>query len=167
MKHIEYLDLPKVPESIIQPTKAILQKQSTHPYAKPINSDLNDWLNNMFGREITACYQIIGEILPGLAPHKDRNGRIRGYNYIIQTGGNNVYTTTYDQSMNIVDEVVLEPNRWHRLDTGEWHSVHGIGVNDIRIAITVTYPEDILAPPINYPLGFNTKEWYASKFSEL
>jgi hypothetical protein len=156
MKQIEKLTLPVVPVDLLDKTSQILElAQFTHggSYCKlrQPSEKLMEWLNNTFGRPITASYVLIGHPMTlGLSPHKDQSGRLHGYHYVLQTGGKKVITAVYDDNLNVVQEEVLSTNIWYKLPTNEWHSVYGIEPGQTRIAISVTYIDDY---PVDSPGG--------------
>jgi hypothetical protein len=84
---------------------------------------------NVFGK---SYYQIIKN---GIKRHVDV-GRSTAYNFLINTGGDDVYTVWYDY--NRVEEIYkikIPIKTWHKLDVSICHSVEGI--TDTRIAISV------------------------------
>lgn len=82
-------------------------------------------------KALKLCIQTIGV---GVKPHKDPARRVV-LNYLIDTGGEEVYTThhTEDKSM-VVHKVKIEPLRWHELQTDIFHGV--IGHVRKRVALT-------------------------------
>lgn len=100
-----------------------------------------------------------------LPVHKDTNRKF-AYNYIIDPGGDNVITRFFDDNMKIVEEYVIEPNRWHKMDVTGFHGV--FNMTRTRTAITV-YPVERTyhAPPIvEFEYPFN-KELIMSEFRRL
>lgn len=76
-------------------------------------------------------YQVIKNELP---IHIDL--RDFAYNYILCTGGQNVYTVWYDDHKETeIFKIKLPKYKWHRLDVSKPHTVTGL--ESIRIAITV------------------------------
>lgn len=74
-------------------------------------------VTNRFG------YQYIGE---NMVTHKD-NGRVETYNFILDTGGDNVTTVIYDEDKTtILHEEVIKPNVWHKLRVDKYHNVLNI-----------------------------------------
>lgn len=74
-------------------------------------------LTNRFG------YQYIGE---NMVTHKDQ-GRVETYNFILDTGGDNVTTVIYDEDKTtILHEEVIKPMVWHRLRVDKYHNVLNI-----------------------------------------
>jgi hypothetical protein len=71
----------------------------------------------------------------GLGIHKDVGRKII-YNYILETGGENVYTTFYDEDKKSeMFSINIPEQQWHLLDVSFFHGVSGIE-ND-RYAISI------------------------------
>lgn len=95
---------------------------------------LLDYIQQFFNFDVknNSYYQIIKE---GVATHIDVDRSII-YNYLIDTGGNDVYTVWYQEDKITENYRIKIPvNVWHKLDVTTYHSVLGITGN--RIAITV------------------------------
>jgi len=60
--------------------------------------------------------------------------------YLLETGGENVITTMYDND-NITDSKKIDPHKWHIINTKDLHSVSGI--TEIRIAISISVGKNI------------------------
>jgi hypothetical protein len=112
-----------------------------------IDKKLQNWLATHVYKETQANCQVLKQ---DIMPHCDlRNWAL---NYIINPGGENVFTTFYkipDKELVIahkarpkpgdplisVMSVQIEPKRWHILNT---HILHGVtGITDSRSAITI------------------------------
>jgi len=140
MKYIEYLDLPPVPENLIESISDIMNKPTQADFiyfkTKPVNDDLKVWLETIFDFDIDPKYQLVYDKIP---IHVDRGSRITAFNYLLDTGGDNVSTAIYDTNRNLLQSEILELRRWHRIDTSMPHSVHGINPDQIRVAISIGY----------------------------
>lgn len=144
MKYIEYLDLPTIPENLIEPIQDIINKPpktystvpSDYPFFKTryVNEDLESWLQSHFEFKIYPQYQLVYN---GLPIHVDKGNRILAYNYLLDTGGDNVKTAIYDEKYKLLQIEKLELKRWHRINTGMLHGVHGIEPDKVRVAISV------------------------------
>jgi hypothetical protein len=77
----------------------------------------------------------------GVHPTHIDYGRTYAINYIINTGGNNVKTFwTDDGKNNIVEELTIEPRRWHILKVNpDWHGVTGIQIGKLRTIISICF----------------------------
>lgn len=77
----------------------------------------------------------------GVHPTHIDYGRKYAINYIIDTGGDNVKTYWTDDSKNIIiEEVVIEPKRWHILKVNPaWHGVTGIRIGKLRTIISICF----------------------------
>jgi hypothetical protein len=148
MNYIEYLTLPPVPEYLIEPLQDIINKSpknfshlsSEYAYFKTrhVNDDLKLWLQSIFDFEVWPQYQLIFD---GLPIHIDKGNRIFAYNYLLNTGGDNVKTAVYDKNNILLQCETLELKRWHRINTGMPHTVHGIDPDKIRIAISIGFQQ--------------------------
>lgn len=144
MNYIEYINLPPVPENLIESIPNIINKPPKTYSAVPsnydffktrnVNDDLASWLQSIFDFKINAQYQLVYD---GLPIHIDKGNRIIAYNYLLDTGGENVKTAVYDEKYKPLQVETLELKRWHRINTGMLHGVHGIDPSKVRIAISV------------------------------
>ena len=150
MKYIEYLDLPNIPEHLLEPIEVIINKPpkasrdfvDSYPYFKKrhVSTDLHNWLQSIFDFKIDPQYQLIYD---GLPIHIDTGNRIFAYNYLLDTGGDNVKTVIYDEHYNPLESKAIESKRWHRINTGMLHGVHGIPSNNVRVAVSIGYTKII------------------------
>jgi hypothetical protein len=144
MNYIEYIDLPSIPEHLIEPIQNIINKPpkgfshipAEYAYFKTryVNDDLKLWLQTIFNFEIYPQYQLVYD---GLPIHIDIGDRILAYNYLLDTGGDNVRTAVYDDNYKLLQIEKLELRRWHRINTSMLHGVHGIQSDKVRVAISI------------------------------
>jgi hypothetical protein len=150
MKYIEYLDLPNIPEHLLEPIQDIINKPpkgssdipESYPYFKKrnVNTELHKWLQSIFDFKIDPQYQLVYD---GLPIHIDKGNRIYAYNYLLVTGGNDVKTVIYDEHLNPLQSEKIISKRWHRINTGMLHGVHGIPSNNVRVAVSIGYTKII------------------------
>jgi hypothetical protein len=145
MHQLELLNLPPIPQTLLEDTQVIIEKTEFATSRKHVSDELFSYLQEMFKDPITVCYAVIRY---GIAPHKDVEGREVGYNFVINTGGSHAVTTMYDDDLNVLQEMVCSQGRWYKLPGGSWHSIHGIEPGQHRVLVSVTYLHD---------LGFNPK----------
>jgi hypothetical protein len=146
MKYIEYLDLPTVPENLIEPIQDIINKppkdfstiepDNEYFQTRYVNDDLMAWIQTLFDYKVQAQYQLVYK---GLPIHIDRGNRVFAYNYLLDTGGDDVRTAVYDNRFQLLQSEKLEVKRWHRLSTGMRHTVHGIDEDKVRAAISIGF----------------------------
>jgi hypothetical protein len=146
MNYIEYLDLPSIPEHLIESIQDIINKppkdfsnvSSEYAYFKTryVNDDLKSWLQTIFDSEIYPQYQLVYN---GLPIHIDKGNRIVAYNYLLDAGGDNVRTAVYDDKYKLLQIEKIELKRWHRINTSMLHGVHGIQSNKVRVAISIGF----------------------------
>lgn len=68
-------------------------------------------------------YQYIGE---NILTHKDV-GRVETYNFILDTGGDDVTTVWYDDDKTtVIHEEVIKPMVWHKIRVDKYHTVTNI-----------------------------------------
>lgn len=143
MPNLEYLDnLPKIPNELVEEVYASLAnpnlfdfKDYTNYTLHLCNKPVSNWVYKFFRQRdqiVVGVQQLQNDIII----HTDYN-RTHAYNYIIDPGGAEVATCFYDESDNLIEKHVIEPNRWHRLRTDVRHNVIGFEPNKTRVAITV------------------------------
>jgi len=135
--HTEYVILPPVPEHLIETIPEILAKDlrsKRGPYeTRHVSAELLSFLEGIFNAKVEAQYQIFDIRIP---IHIDTT-RSRVYNYIIETGGSSVSTSFYDDAEVLLYSTILQPKRWHYIDTLIKHGIHGIEPNKHRVSIGV------------------------------
>lgn len=137
--YFEYLDLPCVPESLLKDIDHVIEnhenifakKNFTDYKIFDATSQLKGFTKPLFPFEHVTRVQILTYHIP---IHKDVN-RKQAYNYVIDTGGSNVLTNFYNDNLQLIESICIEPQRWHRLDTQVYHSVSNLTA--MRIALTV------------------------------
>ena len=144
MNYIEYIDLPPVPEHLIEQLQDIVNKppknfsyvsqENQFFKTRYVSNDLKSWLQPLFEFEIYPQYQLVYD---GLPIHIDKGNRIFAYNYLLDTGGDDVKTAVYDENYKLLQSEKLELKRWHRLNTGMLHTVYGMDPNRVRIALSI------------------------------
>ena len=145
MKYIEYINIPLVPDHLIEDCQSKIDKPTNietgipKDYAyfksKKVSNELTEWLQQFFDFKITPQYQVIYK---GLPIHIDKGNRVLAYNYLLDTGGDNIKTAIYNEKYQILQLETLELKKWHRIDTGMLHGVHGINPDRIRVSLSVS-----------------------------
>jgi hypothetical protein len=136
-RYIQYVNLPSVPEEIIQSLPVdidVYEKhtQQNYHWTDSFNEKLNAWAQENISQEIYFAFQLMTGDLP---PHKDI-GTLTKFVYILNTGGSNVVTKFWDDDFNLLDEYIIEPQRWHILKADTYHSVEGIEADKFRWSVT-------------------------------
>jgi len=140
--YYEVIDyLPEIPKELLEDLSDIKQKTnqfngraSEDQYASyPVSNELHNFIQKYFEYEVAVRYQIIQE---NLKIHIDK-GVEKKYNYIIETGGNNVKTLWHRRRDpdNIYAELNSQPNTWYLLNVSFPHSVQNVETQ--RVSITV------------------------------
>ena len=152
MSYITPMNFPTIPSNLLDSVDDIINRNLRIPFIGTnnktfsidedaphwdfkryeVNSDLNDWLKNNIPFKLHAQYQIIKTDMP---IHKDRT--IFAYNYLISTGGSEVFTHIHDNNREIIETVCIPAFEWYRLNTLRFHSVIGVEPNNYRIAISL------------------------------
>lgn len=144
MTNFEYIDfLPSLPEDIItEIMNAVnapnywLNKKSDSYQVFPGTEKIYKFIHAHLDQQYRATVQVISNTLP---IHVDI-GRSVVFNYIIDTGGDNIHTIFY--SKNNEDYIMIEshnikPFEWHRLNVSTPHNVGTIPSNNKRISLSV------------------------------
>lgn len=141
--YLVYLDLPEIPEHLIEPIDVIINKPPKPDSKIPtdfapfqtrlVSKELFEWVQDMFKIKCYTQYQIIKR---GLPTHKDVR-RTVAFNYILETGGPNVLTTIYDDTKKMIDYEEIKPHIWHRLKTDVFHNVTGITSSRVSISVEI------------------------------
>jgi hypothetical protein len=149
--YIEYIDLPNIPEELLESYTDILNKPSLliNNYSgnsipsfvesiqrKEVSNNLIEWLQTVLEFPVRAQYLILSTTAP---IHKDPKSRPQAYNYIINAGGDNVVTTIYSDNFTALKALVIPEKTWHCLDTGRFHSIQGISKDQYRIVLSIDY----------------------------
>ncbi len=143
--HVEYLDrLPSVELDVDKVYDIVYRSKNLHHVPdngyygifKPYE-EIADLGTKLFDRELNTRIHAIYP--PRLPVHKDTNRHV-AYNYIIDPGGDEVYTCFYDDDQKLIERVNIETHRWHKLDVQTFHNVEGM--TRPRIALTVYPPEE-------------------------
>jgi hypothetical protein len=149
MKYIKYLNIPTVPEELLDSIDSIVNQNKEnmivrdfqHFQYKTINPKLDKWVYSVFKMNCYAKYQVIYN---GIPIHKDNpafpGDRRIAFNYLLETGGTNVVTTVYDEDkITIMQSERIPVKTWHSLVVEKYHGVEGIeDINKPRVALTVT-----------------------------
>lgn len=141
--YAELLDWPRIPEELIEyDLSKIRLLKDCSPYPtydlfrqyKIVDKNLIEYLQQFFDFDVSkhSYYQVIKD---GIATHIDKDRTI-AYNYLINSGGNNVYTVWCENDkVTETFKISIPIKTWHKLDVSTYHTVKGI--DDTRIAISV------------------------------
>lgn len=139
------LDWDPIPNHLIYKTEEEIKKRfkNESPFKtirvyKIDDNNFLDFLQPFFSFDLKdpknhCCYQVIEE---GFPVHIDQR-RTVVYNYLIDTGGTDVYTTWYENDKTTeIFKTKIPALTWHRLYVGSNHTVVGKQKTD-RLALTV------------------------------
>jgi hypothetical protein len=144
MTNFEYIDfLPCVPEELItealttiDATNYWLNKKSDSYRVFPGTEKLYNFIHSHLNEQYRVTVQVISNTLP---IHVDI-GRSVVFNYIIDTGGDDIHTIFYsknNEDYTIIESHNIKPFKWHRLNVATPHSVSTISPNNKRISLSV------------------------------
>ena len=140
-RYIQYINLPKVPAEILQkavdniPTCLEKFERPNNPYTWTDfdNTELDAWGKLNISQELYYAFQIMTD---NMKIHKDTVTKTK-FCYVIQTGGENVITSFYDEDQTtILDTYCIEQDRWHLLKADTYHGVSNLNHGNIRFSIT-------------------------------
>ena len=137
-RHIQYLNLPPVPEELLARLPNSIDEYhcksvyTTYHWSDSFNCDLDQWCKQNICSDMYFAFQLI---TGNLVIHKD-TPTITKLNYIVIPGGQNVVTTFYDNNKKEIAKYKIEPAKWHILKADTFHSVDGIEENNLRLSIT-------------------------------
>jgi len=142
--NVEYLDLPTIDIDMNQIFETIYRGQNLHHVPtngyygifKP-KGNLEYLGELLFNESYVSRVHVMWP--PRLPIHKDSN-RFAAYNYVIDPGGDDVYTCFYDEDQNLIEKVKIEPFKWHKLNVKTFHNVEGM--TRPRIGLTVYKAEE-------------------------
>ena len=137
---IRYLNLPKIPDEIIQriDTRPENRNPVTKAYSEIFkwddagNEEVHAWCRDNICKDMYFAFQYMLKDMP---MHIDQGTKIK-LNYLIVPGGEDAITRFYDENKNLTHEVKVEPFRWHLLDGSVYHAVDNIDADKYRFAIT-------------------------------
>ena len=144
MTNFEYIDfLPCVPDDIItEIMNAVnapnywLNKKSDSYQVFPGTEKIYKFIHAHLDQQYRVTVQVISNTLP---IHVDI-GRSVVFNYIIDTGGDDIRTIFYsknNEDYTIIESHNIKPFKWHRLNVATPHSVSTISPNNKRISLSV------------------------------
>lgn len=78
-------------------------------------------------------------------------GRKYAFNYLLNTGGEDVWTCWYDSDKKLIEKHKIEPFRWHAIAVNpELHAVQGIEKDKKRIFISLNWDPPIDKSKFNF-----------------
>ena len=163
-RNLQYINLPTIPRDIIEvaikniptcisnaqakkyatvqerdsnqedgKTKFLHVTNSTYIWSDFENQALDAWCKQNICKDMYFGFQImIGDV----AIHKDIGTSIK-FCYLIQSGGDNVITTFYDDDkVTPLDSYCIELEKWHILKVNTCHGVSNFAPEKVRFAVT-------------------------------
>jgi len=138
-QYIQFVNLPKIPQNIIDRLPMDVEKYpkklSLHKYnwSDEHNEEINEWCQQHICKEIYwACQFATGD----LPKHIDRPTNIK-FVYLLDTGGDQVYTKFWSEDGNTLLSQYLVPlHQWCIIKVNSLHSLEGMADNSVRFAVT-------------------------------
>ena len=145
MWYIEYPDFPDIPDDLLRLSfdelktncrfvgnQTAMDQEIYGAFVDTQAHQLIRVIRPYFDFNIHAIiYQYIGK---NIIMHKDLH-RTEAWNYLIDTGGDDVVTNWYDDEKNLLHSEVIPPRTWHKFNTGLFHDVNNI--TGKRFSITI------------------------------
>lgn len=138
------LDWPRLSKAYHLTDEQVMDKTLPHAHPAPHYEYYRQYMynNNTLVQELQPLFDFdikdrvfIQIIKKGISTHKDVGRKII-YNYLLDTGGDNVCTHFYDEDKTTeLYKVNIPVHTWHHMDVSHYHNVTGIERN--RIAISV------------------------------
>lgn len=146
MTYVKYTDiLPNdIPEEFLIRDVSIIEsfenvfpdKRGAHIYGSYVAPDeLQNYIQSFFSVPVLVRYQVIHSQLP---VHIDVGVDKEKYNYIYETGGDNVETrwwSSKDNDKELLHAMIVEPNHWVKFRVDIPHDISA--VESTRLSITV------------------------------
>jgi hypothetical protein len=142
MQNFKYIEYPKVPDELIAEIhKSVNNNPDLFPRKSKIytihncTQPLYDFAHQYFDQ----TYSVQAQRIIGGHPmvvHFDARRDFTN-NYIIDCGGDAVYTNFYSEQQQLIEQHKIEPFRWHQLDVRTLHNVSGTVAGRNRIALCV------------------------------
>lgn len=143
MKYITYIDKPILSSFVIdelyKQLEGVTFTSSYHdvPYmivegSSSLYQAARDTFNNVH------VYVGIQIIMGDLPIHVDINAyKTNKYNYLIELGGNDVVTSFFDEQDRLVEQTVIEKERWHFIDVTKKHSVKNVTSRRLSLMVGI------------------------------
>jgi hypothetical protein len=147
MINFEYVNFPSIPKELYKEIhKSILDNPDEFQTPGPVNrytihngtAPLYEFVSTFLDSSyLVQPQKIFGGYVTPIHIDTRRNFT---YNYLIDCGGDEVYTNFYDKDLNLIEQHCIEPFRWHRLNVECLHNVTGTTPGRTRVALTVFQP---------------------------
>ena len=145
-RYIQYFNLPQIPKDLIDSVvpqtlidsfnsgnRKYERQVNTYVWSDESNEKINSWGQENICSDMYYAFQLMTGSLP---IHKDNGTKIK-LNYLIDTGGDNVVTTFYDDDQTTeLASYNIPVNKWHLFKADTYHSVSNITPGQIRFSIT-------------------------------
>lgn len=135
-RFVQYLNLPELPKHIVDTVS--LQRQDYEFGAGGYWTDQHNQLINQWCQQhiCSSAYFAFQCFVNDVDLHRDSGTQVK-LNYVLSTGGDQVYTEFYnDDGVTQIDKIIIEPRRWHLFQANVLHRVSGIEPGHTRFAIT-------------------------------
>ena len=142
-QYVQYVNFPAPPKDLLDSisldlttyknTQTGKANPDTYFWTDEHNQEIDQWGKKNICNESYFAFQF----MTGVSNlHKDSNSKIK-LNYIITTGGPDVFTEFYDDTKETkLMRYQIETHRWHLFKADVFHQVLGIEPNNFRFAIT-------------------------------
>lgn len=142
-RYIQYLNFPPLPDYIVDQLSTDPEHYNvdavgpsnpgTYIWTKTHNDQVDAWCKQNICADMFWAFQIM---TADSFMHKD-TGTATKINYIIDTGGPDVWTDFYaDDQTTLLASYKIEPRRWHIFKADTFHAVRNVEPGQVRFAVT-------------------------------
>jgi hypothetical protein len=140
-RYIQYIHLPTIPQDIVAEAvaniplhldRSIRYANDNYRWSDFDNTRLDAWCKSNICQDIYFAFQLM---TGDLSMHKDNVTKTK-FNYLIQTGGDSVITTFYNNDKEMIESYSVETNRWHIIKVDTYHGVSNVQPGQIRFSVT-------------------------------
>lgn len=138
--YIQWLNIPKIPDDLLDRLprdfnmyEKLTSYENVFYRSDSFIDEIRAWCETNVSDTVNWGFQII----TGDAPkHRDLRVNVK-FHYVIETGGQQVYTHFWkEDGSNIKKSIMIPRNKWHILKVDELHSVQGITDGMTRFSLT-------------------------------
>jgi hypothetical protein len=141
---IRSLKLPSLPHDIQEKInwnfleyrrKGPVYNNPNYIWSDDFNKEVNEWCQKNVAGGVYYAFQLATKDMP---THKDK-GSTTKLLYLLDTGGDNVYTEFYEEDgLTLIHDIVLVTHQWYLIKTDVNHAVKGITTPRVRFSICAT-----------------------------
>ena len=138
LEFIKYLSFPQIPREIIDKLEKNPEYHTDRPWSidyffrsDSYKEEIERWCKKNISQELQYGFQISTDDVP---VHVDNRVFVKLF-YLIQEGGNPVYTTYYNSDGDVLKQYRIPENQWVIFRADVDHSVTGMHPDGVRISL--------------------------------